>query len=326
MTSTEDDNDPAVEAVAWFAALRDEDASDTVWLAFQDWLEADPSHPVAYEDAERLWATLDAVGQPTAANSPDHGPLPMRAGGAIRSRRAVFYPAIAAGLAGVLGLGVWFQFMPLGSEVIYTTDDTPRAIVLEDGSHIDLNRHSTLGVRLSGRVRQVRLEDGEAAFDVVHEANRPFVVVAAGHGRVEVLGTAFNVLSHGDRFRVDVARGLVAVTVSGAYGPVQVPAGQGLEQVGDARPQTTRTNAAHTSDWRQGVLVYRNSDIQSMAYDLSRYFDKPVRVSASAASLSFTGALRIDDEATMLAQLEEFVPVRVQRTPSEIRLTARDGG
>lgn len=325
MTATSDENDPDAEGLVWFAALRDEDAPEAVWLAFQDWLEADVSHPVAYEKAERLWERLDSVGRPTAANSPDAVPTPA-VGRHRRLGRPVFYMAIAAAVGGVLGLTIWFRFMPMGSETIYRTVDTPRSIVLEDGSHIHLNRHSALGVRLDGRVRNIRLEDGEAAFDVVHDANRPFVVTAAGARRVEVLGTAFNLLSHDDHFKVDVARGLVAVTTSGRYGLVRVPAGQGLAQIGDARPRASRIDASHASDWRQGVLVYRKSDLQSVADDLSRYFDKPVKVSASAASLSFTGALRIDDEATMLTQLEGFIPVRVQRTASEIRLTARDGG
>ncbi|WP_425992305.1 FecR family protein [Brevundimonas sp. TWP2-3-2] len=325
MIAIPDDQDPAEEALVWFAALRDEDAPEAVWLAFQDWLEADPSHGLAYDDAESLWSTLDGVGQPTAANAPGPSSVPL-AVSYPRSRRSVVYPAIAAAFAGLLGLGLWFQFMPMGSEVIYTADEAPRSVVLGDGSHVELNRHSTIGVRLNGRARQVHLKDGEAAFDVVHDASRPFVVSSADQRRVEVLGTAFNVVSHDHHFRVDVARGLVAVTGSGGFGLIRVPAGQGFEQVSDSRPRLLRIDPSHASDWRQGVLVYRDSDIQSVAFDLSRYFDKPVRVSPSAASLSFTGALRIDDEATMLAQLEGFVPVRVQRTASEIRLTVRDGG
>ena len=325
MTTIPDDQDPAEEALVWFATLRVEDAPEAVWLAFQHWLEADPSHPLAYDDAEFLWSTLDAVGQPTAANEPVPSSVPWR-GGLAKSRRSIVYPAIAAALAGVLGLGLWFQFMPMGAEAIYSADDSPRSVVLSDGSRVELNRHSTMGVRLDGRVRQIHLKDGEAAFDVVHDESRPFVVSSADHRRVEVLGTAFNVVSHDHHFRVDVARGLVAVTGSGGFGLIRVPAGQGFEQVGDSRPRLLRIDPSHASDWRRGVLVYRDSDIQSVAFDLSRYFDKPVRVSPSAASLSFTGALRIDDEATMLAQLEGFVPVRVQRTASEIRLTARDGG
>ena len=229
MTTIPDDQDPAEEALVWFATLRDEDAPEAVWLAFQHWLEADPCHPLAYDDAEFLWSTLDAVGQPTAANEP--GPEPSSAplrGGLAKSRRSIVYPAIAAALAGVLGLGLWIQFMPMGTEVIYSADDSPRSVVLSDGSRVELNRHSTIGVRLDGRVRQVHLENGEAAFDVVHDASRPFVVSTADDRRVEVLGTAFNVVSHDHHFRVDVARGLVVVTGAGGFGPLSVPAGQGV--------------------------------------------------------------------------------------------------
>lgn len=41
------------DAVAWFVRLRDENASEAQWLAFLDWIEADPEHRRAYDAVER---------------------------------------------------------------------------------------------------------------------------------------------------------------------------------------------------------------------------------------------------------------------------------
>ncbi len=52
---------------------------------------------------------------------------------------------------------------------------------------------------------------GEALFTVVHEANRPFEVVAGGE-RIRDLGTRFNVYAEPGRVVVAVLEGQVDVT------------------------------------------------------------------------------------------------------------------
>jgi transmembrane sensor len=173
----------------------------------------------------------------------------------------------------------------------------------------------------------VYLTDGEAAFDVAHNANRPFTIAAGDHS-VRVLGTAFNVLSHGDHFAVSVERGIVAVTPAGpaASKPaaVRLVAGQKIAQSGMQTPTLSQVAADQTSMWRQGMLVYRDAELDDVADDLSRYFDKPVTVDPSAGALHFTGALQVGDEATMLKQLQDFVPLRVIRSSTDVRLSGRD--
>ncbi len=72
------------------------------------------------------------------------------------------------------------------------------------------------------------------------------------------------------------------------------------------------------------MLVYRDSSLSDVAYDLSRYLDKTVNVSPAARNLRFTGALKVSDEATMLRQLQDFAPVRVTRSGTSIDLAPLD--
>jgi len=318
------------EALQWFVQLSDQDAPESAWLAFQAWLEADPGHGKAYASVEQVWVTLDDPAlsktridaSATSDSSPQRGRTPRT------GRRTVFNrgltPLLAAAAATILVVGLWPEVTGMGRFHTFTTEDAGREVVLSDGSHLSMNRHSELKARVGSRGRSVILKGGEVAFDVQHDVRRPFVVSAGDH-QVRVLGTAFNVLSDGGRFSVGVQRGQVAVSGDGLSDDIRLGVGQRLEQVGTGVPVLSPVDPGQTSTWRQGVLVYRETAISDVAHDLSRYLDKPVTVSASAGALRFTGALRIGDEATMLRQLQDYVAIDVTRSRDGIRVTTRDG-
>lgn len=318
------------QALNWFVRLSDPDAPEAAWLDFQDWLEAGPEHRRAYDLIEQVWAALDeaaadvvpmsaeVVVAPIAAN--DSGPFR-----ALRTRRAWLAPLMATAAAAVMVIGLWPEISGEGRFRTYSTADAPREVVLSDGSRLAMNRHSEVRARVGSRDRAVVLNGGEVAFDVTHDAARPFVVAADDH-EIRVLGTAFNVVNHDGRFSVGVVRGLVSVSGDGFAEPVRLAVGDRAEQAGSATAVVSAGDPDEASAWRQGVLIYRETDLGKVADDLSRYLNKPVSISASARALRFTGALRIGDEATMLRQLQDFVPIRVTRANDGIQLTAREGG
>lgn len=308
------------QALAWFVRLGDVEASEADWRAFGDWIAISPAHGVAYNALEQVWVDLDEA----AALEPVASVTPLRRAAnddaRVSRRRTWLYPAIGVAAAALLTAGLWPQF--LARPLSYQTQDAPQTIRLEDGSTVKLNRHSSLQVRFNDGRRQVSLKDGEAAFDVAHDASRPFTIDADGR-EVRVVGTAFNIVSHNDDFTIGVQRGVVSVQARSAKTPVRLTAGQTLHQAGAQTAELGAKDAAAMSSWSNGVLVYRDASITDVSRDLSRYFNKPFTVSASARGLRFTGALRIADETTMLAQLRDFSPVTVERTPDAVHLSAR---
>jgi len=88
-----------------------------------------------------------------------------------------------------------------------------RNISLPDGTRIVLHRNSQLEIKndfIKGKTREVVL-NGEAYFDVMHDASHPFVI-HTGNIRTTVLGTAFNIRAYkGDKVKVSVIRGRVKV-------------------------------------------------------------------------------------------------------------------
>ncbi len=85
---------------------------------------------------------------------------------------------------------------------------------MEDGSRITLNTDSQIRVDLTVKERRVELQQGEAFFEVAHDASRPFIV-RAGNKRVIAVGTRFSVRREANDVRVVVTEGKVRVETEG---------------------------------------------------------------------------------------------------------------
>lgn len=118
--------------------------------------------------------------------------------------------------------------MPIEWQTVVTEPGQRKQLQLTDGTTVWLQGGGelTYPTRFAGNQRVVRL-DGEAYFDVSHNAERPFIV-SAGELETEVLGTAFNVeaFSELDKKVVSLLTGRVAVrirdSVGAAYGDAVV--------------------------------------------------------------------------------------------------------
>ena len=143
---------------------------------------------------EAVWAVVQRVERPNAARL--HAVRTQLAGEitahrASRSLRARWRWGLALAamftLLVLAGVGLW-----LGGTVVTTAPGTTMAVVLPDGSHVEVGPASTLRYHLlfSWWHRRVRL-DGAAAFEV-QPGNEPFVV-QAGEAEITVLGTRFTV-------------------------------------------------------------------------------------------------------------------------------------
>lgn len=101
---------------------------------------------------------------------------------------------------------------------INVPNGTKTRLLLPDGSSVRINSGSVLKFNKAfGKkgIREVWL-DGEAFFDVAHDAKHPFIV-HAGKFDVRVLGTAFNVKSYDDEkvFETTLLRGKVEINEVG---------------------------------------------------------------------------------------------------------------
>ena len=187
-----------------------------------------------------------------------------------------------------------------------------------------MNGASKLSVKLTARQRTVRMAEGEASFDVAHNAARPFVV-RVGEVRVRDIGTEFNIRRDSDSTTVSVRKGVVEVApvASGAPALRLTPGRQLVDPDGPTAADIREVPADQAFAWQSGQLIYRGQDLSSVAEDLSRRFATPIRVEGAAASLPFSGVLVLDDEDAVIRRLESFLPVTDHRTTGAITLTDR---
>jgi len=308
-------------AADWFARLQG-DATLEDWTAFQTWLEADPEHAAAYEAVEAVWLDLEDL----PANAPKTAPLaanvvPLRPRSSRPARRGLLIGLGVAAAAAIVVLALTPRLTGPSYTDYATRRGETRQIALADGSRLTLGGATTLSVRLGRRQRDVTLVDGEASFDIAHLENRPFVV-AVGAREVRVLGTEFDILSHAGRLAVSVRRGLVAVS-GGQEGTVKLARGQQLVQRPGASAQTREVVPDTAFAWKSGKLIYDRTPLAEVVGDLNRYVATPIRVDPSAASVTVSGVLLIDEEAAMVRRLELFAPIVAETTADEVILKAK---
>lgn len=273
------------EAVGWVIRLRE--AGEADWDAFTLWLEADPEHLAAYEEAALVDGEAEGL-------TPGPAPIP-----AIEEERVVALPARAPrrhflGWAAAASILLTGTYVVLGSGgapyAVETAAGERRVIALDDGSRIALNG----GTRVTldpDRPRYARLETGEALFEVVHDESRTFEVEAGG-ALLRDMGTVFNVLAERERLEVAVSEG--AILFNPAREAATLTPGMALRRTAGQPARVERVGADAVGGWRQGRLAYSAASVGEVAGDLTRNLGVRVAADRSVASLPFSGVIGLD--------------------------------
>jgi len=274
--------DPIREAAELWAIRLHDPAFDD-WDGFTNWLEADPTHNAAYEAAlgtdtrvAELFDTPPALAPIPVANPPRRWRWLAAAG------------TVAAAGVGVLAWTVTSSDSP--AYAIQTAAGEHRTVQLADGSSVELNGSTRL-VLDPDTPRKARLDQGEALFHVRHNAADPFTV-RAGPTRLLDAGTTFNVVRDTTSTRVAVSEG--AVIYNPRKEAIRLTQGQAISSEDGRKPQLETITTDLVGGWRVGRLSYTDTPLARIASDLARNLGKPVRVTAEARDLRFTGTLALD--------------------------------
>ncbi|MBQ1500981.1 MAG: FecR domain-containing protein [Sphingomonas sp.] len=301
----------AEDARNWVIRLQDAAFAD--WDAFAEWLERDPAHLSAYNAAletDEAMAELFRLAPAKAAET------------VARPSRRLFLisgGAVAAALAAVVG---WTSLVP-GPNAPFEYRTAPgehREVALADGSKMVLNGGTR--VAMVDR-RHAELIEGEALFEVRHDAAHPFIVKTGGV-TLEDAGTVFNVVRDETGLRVSVAEG--AVIYQPQADAVRLGPGDALSVAGSGRPEVTRTLAADVGSWRGGQLVYRNATLERVAADVSRNLGIQVRAGKGTGDIPFTGTISTQGgPGAVIERIAALTGTRATRAGNGWMLDAIDG-
>lgn len=311
------DQKVAAEARDWFVRLLDDEVSADEIALWQAWLARSPAHRAAYDRVTDAWA----LGGEAAADRPTLAELGgdrYAAGASVAEWRAKprrsWRPALAAAslAVAILGGAATFSLMASGGEAqaITTARAEHKAAALDDGSRVQVGAMTGVQVRLTEQRRDIKLDRGEAFFQVAQDESRPFVV-RTPFGAVTATGTAFNVDVGADQLCITVSEGAVVVRPAGLFArPVRVEAGQRL--IADADGVHVAAAPAQVT-WTQGRLEYRGEPLRSVVEDVNRYAEHPIVLRDPAiGELAYTGTVRLDAASDWAQGLPAAFPVTVR--------------
>ena len=242
-------------------------------VAILDWLDADPENQRQLDSLDfQFNAAVLHMEQPQSEDQSSRRINPFR---------AFIYAGVAAAIALFLAVGNgWYQARQtrLDLESLNTTINVPIGqrieVTLQDGTRVCLNAGSSLEFPnvFSKYDRKVKLS-GEAMFDVMPDADCPFVVETYGYD-VEVYGTKFNVEADAAsaEFSTALLQGSVKVTdrTSGT-GFFLVP-GEKAELVHGRLRRSPITNSDEYL-WTEGIISLQCDSFTELLKRMEKAYD-----------------------------------------------------
>lgn len=334
MSLAKDENSDALleEAMDWLLRLREAPGDPADTPQFRDWLSRSPAHVRAWDRAQAAWELMGEV-PPAHAHIWQDRASPhsaaRRAIGGERQRGAasrrpgkLMAGALAIAATGLLLLLAAPSLM-LRMEADYrTATGESRSVTLPDGTVITLGADSAIASDFGGSERRVKLLSGEAFFDVVHDAARPFVVDAEGVG-VTVLGTAFNVQLTSDLATVELQRG--AVRVAYEDGKMVLAPGEAVAVDRHTGAMARNTIASEEiAAWRSGYIFVSGATIASVVEQLQRYHSAWITVPDGAlAAQRVTGLYDVRDPDRALRAIVQPYGGHVREISPYLRVLSR---
>jgi len=173
---------------------------------------------------------------------------------------------------------------------------TPRGgqyqLALSDGTRVWLNAASsiTYPARFTGDNRMVSIS-GEVYFEVAKSPGRPFIVnIDNTDGKVEVLGTHFNINAYQDEGTVKTTLLEGKVKVSAGNGSVMLAPGQQSAgtKISDA------IDISQVMSWRNGVFSFEGKNIQQVLRELARWYDLTIVYGKEVPNIRLRGEMGMD--------------------------------
>ncbi len=326
------------EAAAWLVRLDRGNLTDAERIALREWLAADARHVAALQANLSVWEDFDELARD----------LVLAGAPARRSdqrRPVAVFASITLGAIGLVAT-VLLAFMlfpdrPAADfELVLATElGEHRTVSLPDESEASLNSDTLARIEYTAERRQVHLLRGEARFQVAHDPDRPFAVLANGQ-LIEALGTAFVVRIEDDgETLISVSEGEVRVAeVSGANNAGDAFRASGAERhvlrsgeelliaVERAEAEVRHYDPGafqRRLAWTHGRMVFRSERLQDVIEEFARHSSVTIELSEPAfADLKVSGNFVLGDVDAFLEAIEITLDIQADRLSDDRVLLA----
>lgn len=327
------------DAAAWIAR-RDGGFAAGEEAEFARWL-ADARHQEAFARQQQAWEFAD---RPMQAGKGHVLSIEFRTRLARRRHRRI---VAAAAALGCIVLTLLFRRLPVAAPasvappIAHSMVVAPERRTLEDGTSVELKAGAMLTVEFTPQLRRVRLEKGEAHFEVTPNAARPFVVTV-GSVDIRAVGTAFAIELGSRAVTVLVTEGRVAVQALAARPSdslerraaltgeplAYVDAGNRVELPVLTPPLApvaiSATSAAETDErlaWRAPRLEFTAAPLAEAIALMNRFSGTRIVIDDAALSgLEVSGLFRANNTEAFLRMIEQGLGIKAERQGDSILL------
>ena len=353
-----------IQASEWLAKLDAEQPSQQDLAAFKQWVNASSAHRIAFEEMVEFWDEMNVLTQtmlprePRAFDTHD-ARADARAYAKAKPRRR-FSPLqtlMSTAALALVALVTVFTLQP-ATNVYSTGVGEQKTIQLADNSVVQLNTNSRLEVDYSNNLRRLSLTQGEAHFDVAHNPQRPFEVLAA-QGLVRALGTAFTVHIRKIDVEVIVTEGTielapattleVTAVLNAGTGPAASAkdhaqfSSDGASDNTSNDPAKNRLTATAGSlitfdknllsdveqmvasqleqklSWREGMLVFKAEPLQNVVDEISRYTNLTIMIpQRSTREIIVGGLFKVGDTDSLFEALQQGFNIHVKEVSNNV--------
>lgn len=173
---------------------------------------------------------------------------------------------------------------------------TPRGgqfrITLPDGSKVWLNAASSLRYPTAfiNNTRTVEIT-GEAYFEVMRDAAKPFMVKVNDRTEILVLGTAFNVNAYTDEPTINTTllEGAVKINTQ-----TLTPGQQAQVNTAGAIKLINDVDVSETVAWKNGIFSFNNADVHTVMRQIGRWYNIEINYEQAVYTTKFKGKIGRD--------------------------------
>ncbi len=318
------------EARDWFLLQQERELTVAEHEEYQQWLKLDSFHREAYQQLVDIWQGIGELELPVDHES--SGSLLTSSAQFVRNAWAELLgitritPFALASIVAIMAVSTfWLVSSELDhvQSLQYRSDIAQvKTVTLEDGSAVTLGADTQIEVAFTADRRDVRLLKGQAFFEVSKDQQRPFFVDADKAG-VMVVGTRFEVYKQLDQINVTVEEGVVKVSSNpqpdfSSPETETLTAGQTLVSHTGQQIVRSTVDANSVSPWRDGRLVYRDTALANVVFDVNRYREtKIILGTESLKRLKVTTSLSVNQTDSIVSMLEQSLPVVAHQETSD---------
>ncbi len=190
----------------------------------------------------------------------------------------------------------------------------PQSIELPDGSRVQLNASSALKYpkKFNRNRREIHL-DGEALFEVVSNAAKPFTV-HAGNQKITVLGTRFNVMNYSsDNFSATtLIDGKIELKTLDERNNItnRIVMTPDEQLCFDKETGKITVNTIDTDDivsWTQGIYTFYDAPLQQITERLEKMYGTTILIADSESrNEKYTGKFSFDQRIEEIIRIINF--------------------